>query len=233
MKKSFIWGAAIFLIILVVALLLIKAAWQKTPEKANTDLGTAARAESFKPTNSPTISAEEKLIGSINAPIKVLVYEDYSNTFSADVAASIKKLETEYGDKIVVAVRPYAVREKPVSIQAAMAVECALEQGKWQEMRNTIFNAVAANNLNTDAINNAAINIGLDQTKLGACLTDAEKQGIMLQVAEDAKKFSVYGAPTIFVNNELIVGARPYEDYTDETGAQIEGLKNLVGRQIK
>jgi len=233
MKKSYIWGGAIILLVLILLLFVVKASWQKSPDKANTDLGTAVKADSFAPTNSPTISADEKIVGSISAPVKILVYEDYSNSFSADAADSIKKLETDFGDKLVIAFRPYAVREKPASIEAAMAVECAASQGKWPEMREAIFKDVRNSSLNTDQIKTDATTIGLDQDKFSKCLTDIEKQGIMLQVATDAKQFSVYGAPTIFVNNELVVGARPYEDYLDESGAKVEGLKSLVARQIK
>jgi protein-disulfide isomerase len=233
MKKKFIWGGAIILVILVIALLLVKLEWKKNPEKSSSDLATVVKAESFAPASQPTISDKEKIVGSIKAPVKVLVYEDYSNVFSADNSEVIKKLETDFGDKVVVAVRPYVSREKPISISAAIAVECASDQGKWQDMRTDIFNAVKNNNLSVDGIKAAAGQIGLDQTKFGECLTSPEKQGIMLQVAEDAKKFSVYGAPTIFVNNELVVGARPYDDYLDESGAKVEGLKSLVERQIK
>lgn len=233
MKKLRIFGGLIILLVLFVILLFLKNSWQKNPEKASTDLGAPAKAESFSPVNSPTVSAEEKIIGKIKAPVKILVYEDYSDIFSAEASETLKKIETEFANKVVIAVRPYVRKEKAISIEAAIAVECALEQDKWQEMRVSIFTALKNNNLNSEAIQSSAKNIGLDQTKFIKCLTDEEKQGIMLQVAESAKQFSVYGAPTLFVNNELIVGARPYDDYLDESGVKVEGLKSLVERQIK
>lgn len=233
MKKSYILGGAIFLLILSIILLLLKTTWSNNPEKASADLGTPAKAESFAPASSPTISAEEKVIGELKAPVKIIVYEDYSNIFSGEAAESIRNLKLDFGNKIVVAVRPYAIKEKPASIEAAMAVECAFNQEKWQEMRDGIFTAVKNNNLSSEEIKNLSANIGLDQATFAKCLTDAEKQGIMLQVSENAKQYSVYGAPTIFVNNELIVGARPYDDYLNESNVKVEGLKTLVGRQIK
>jgi Protein-disulfide isomerase len=230
LKKSYVLGGvAIILVILV--LLIIKLTF-KDDTKVATDLGKEAKAESFTPATQPTISTDEKVMGSTKAAVKIVVYEDYSNIFSADNAENIKKLEDEFGNKIVVAVRPFASREKPVSLDAAMAIECASDQGKWEEMREGVFRAVKSDSLNMDGINGWAKQIGLDQEKFNQCLTDTEKQGIMLQVATDAQKFSVYGAPTVFVNNELVIGARPYDDYTDETGTKIEGLKSLVARQI-
>jgi len=233
MKKSYILGGAIFLLILSIILLLLKTTWNNNPEKVSVDLGTPAKAESFAPASSPTISADEKVIGELKAPVKIIVYEDYSNIFSGEAAESIRNLKLDFGNKIVVAVRPYAIKEKPASIEAAMAVECAFNQEKWQEMRDGVFTAVKNNNLSSEEIKNLSANIGLDQVTFAKCLTDAEKQGIMLQVSENAKQYSVYGAPTIFVNNELIVGARPYDDYLDESNVKVEGLKTLVGRQIK
>lgn len=233
MKKSFMWGGVVFLAVLVFFLVLIKISWQNNPEKANTDLGAVAKAESFEPTSMPTILAKEKISGSLKAPVKILVYEDYSSVFSADNAEVLKKIQDEFGNKILLVVRPFVSREKPNSIESAMAVECASQEGKWSEMRNGIFQVVKLNMLNSSKIKNIANQIGLDEAKFAKCLTSAEKQGIMLQTTEAAKQFSVYGAPTSFINNELIVGARPYDDYMDENGVKIEGLKSLVERQIQ
>ena len=228
-KKSYLYGGAI-LICLLIVVLVVKLAWKDNSTKLISS--SEVKAASFAPASQPTISANEKVKGSTRATVKIVVYEDYSNIFSADNADNIKKIETEFGDKVVVAVRPYATREKPVSLEAAMAIECASDQNKWEDMRDGVFRAVRANSLNTEGINGWAKQIGLDQNKFDKCLTNTEKQGIMLQVAADAQKFSVYGAPTIFINNELVPGARPYNDYTDEAGAKIEGLHSLVARQI-
>lgn len=228
-KKTYLYFG-VTLIALLAIFLIIKLVWKDDSQVVN---NSEVKAASFAPASQPTISADEKVMGSPRAAVKVVVYEDYSNIFSADNAENIKKLEDEFDNKVVVAVRPYTTREKPISLEAAMAVECASEQGKWEEMREGIFNAVRSKDLNSDGIIGFAKQIGLDQDNFAKCLTNAEKQGIMLQVATDAQKFSVYGAPTTFINDELIIGARPYDDYTDDTGAKIEGLKSLVTRQVE
>ena len=228
-NKTYLY-AGVILIALLAIFLSIKLVWRDNSEVTH---NSGVKAASFTPASQPKISADEKVMGSTRAAVKVVVYEDYSNIFSADNAENIKKLEDEFGNKIVVAVRPYATREKPISLEAAMAVECASEQGKWEEMRTGIFNAVRSKDLNSDGINGWAKQIGLNQDNFSQCLTNTEKQGIMLQVADEAQKFSVYGAPTTFINDDLIIGARPYDDYTDDTGAKIEGLKSLVTRQIE
>lgn len=233
MKKSSLWLVVVALFVVAVILLVLKLSWHNNPEKASSDLGSEAKAESFAPSSLPELSAEEKVSGSVKASVKVIVYEDYSNIFSADNAENLNKLSQEFDKKVVFAFRPFASREKTFSLESAMAVECALEQDKWEEMRAGIFKATKEDNLNSDKINELAQQLELDIAKFSQCLTDVQKQGIILQVAQDAKRFSVYGAPTIFINDELIVGARPYDDYTDDLGQKVEGLKNLVARKIQ
>lgn len=233
MKKSSLWLVVVALFVAAIILIVLKLSWHNNPEKASSDLGSLVKAESFAPSSLPELSAGEKVSGSVKAPVKIIVYEDYSNIFSADNAANLDKLTQDFDKKVVFAFRPFASREKSLSLESAMAVECALEQDKWEEMRAEIFNATKEDSLNSDKITELAQQLGLDVPKFSKCLTDAQKQGIILQVAQDAQKFSVYGAPTIFINDELIVGARPYDDYTDDLGQQVEGLKNLVARKIQ
>jgi protein-disulfide isomerase len=233
MKKKIVWGIIIFLTLLVISLLLLKSFWQEKTVTNNISAISEAKAESFVPAASPTVSADEKIIGSIQAPVKILVYEDYNNLFSAELAANLDKIKAEFGDEVVIAVRPYVLRDNAASMEAAMAIECSMDGGKWADMRNVIFSAVTNNDFSTEKIAAEVEKQGLDKAKFTQCLTSLEKQGLMLQVAENAKDFSVYGAPTTFIGNELVIGARPYEDYQDETGAKVEGLKSLVERQIK
>jgi protein-disulfide isomerase len=232
MKQKIVWGIIIFLAILILAIVLLKSFWQDKLVHSVSSINEA-KAESFIPASSPTISADEKIIGSVQAPVKILVYEDYNNLFSAELADNLSRIKEEFGDKVVVAVRPFVLRNNVASMEAAMAIECSVADGNWVEMRSVIFSAVTNHDFSAEKIAQEADKQGLDKEKFNECLTSLEKQGLMLQVAENAKDFSVYGAPTIFVGNELVIGARPYGDYEDETGAKVEGLKSLVERQIK
>lgn len=228
-KKNYLFvGGAVIILLLVILVIKLSFKDESAPVAS-----TEGKVASFAPVNQPTIVDSERITGSTNAAVKVIVYEDYANAFSAINAENIKKLETEFGDKVVVAVRPYVTRSKSMSLEAAMAIECASEQDKWKEMREGIFRAVKARGLNAEGISGWAKQLGLDQDKFNTCLTDVEKQGIMLQVAEGARDFSVYGAPTVFINDELIVGARPYEGYTDVKGNAVVGLKTLVTKQLE
>lgn len=233
-KKSLVWGIVIFFAVLVLALFFIKNYYAADDVKINgANLAQEARANVFSPSSLPAVSADEKIVGSVKAKVKILVYEDYASIFSADLAKTLERIKVDYGNDIVIAFRPFALRSNPASLETAMAIECASENGGWVEMRQAIFNALEASDLSFEKISTQADKQALDKDKFAQCLTSTEKQGIMLKVAEDAKNFSVYGAPTIFINDELIIGARPYDDYLDENGVMIKGLKSLVAKHLQ
>ncbi len=231
-KKSPLWIITIVVALALVALIIVK--WRADFTQHQRDLkDTGSKTSSFIPETEPELVNSDFMIGSPKAPVQIIVYEDYANQFSAENAINLEKIRNEFDNSVMVAVRPYASKEKPQSVLAAAAVSCAGDQEKWLEMREGIFRASAQNSLNETGIKGWAEQLGLDTEKFNACLTDGEKQGIMLQQTLAAREYSVYGAPTVFVNNDLIVGARPYEDYTDSDGYLVEGLKTIVARHLK
>lgn len=234
-KKSLIWGIVIFFTVLIIALLIIKSFLNDTERKiAAVSMTSQAKAEVFAPSSLPTISANEKVSGEMEARVKILVYEDYSSIFSASLANSLEAAKADFGDDILIAYRPYVLKGNQASLDAAMAINCVSEQsGDWQAMRQIVFQSVGMNDLSVEKMGAEIQRQGLDKEKFSQCLTSLEKQGIMLGVAEDAQRFSVYGAPTIFINNELVVGARPYNDYANDKDEQIKGLKSLIADHLK
>jgi protein-disulfide isomerase len=42
----------------------------------------------------------------------------------------------------------------------------------------------------------------------------------------------VTGTPGSFVNNEIIPGAYPFEDFTDSSGREREGMKSIITRHL-
>ena len=62
------------------------------------------------------------------------------------------------------------------------------------------------------------------------CLAGLPSLEKSAKLSESAKDYAVIGAPTIFINDSLIVGARPYEDYVDSNGDKVDGLKTIIER---
>ncbi|MFA6194790.1 MAG: thioredoxin domain-containing protein [Patescibacteria group bacterium] len=233
MKKIYMYmiAAAAVLAIIIVAMII-------RPEKVGTlnsplvGMPSEARAQSFVSAKYPELKTEDKIFGSATALLKIFVYEDYTNIYSAKLAETLDRIRVESDDKVAIVIRPY-FKNSPLASQAQAAVDCAGEQNKWIEMRALLFAQTSNKQLNAGNFSSYAEQIGLNDGDFTACLTKSQKSVKIEQLVQEAETYTVQGAPTVFAGEEMILGARPYDDFTDSNGDKIEGLKTVVVRLIK
>ncbi|MDD2258070.1 hypothetical protein EOL72_01770 [Candidatus Falkowbacteria bacterium] len=230
-SKTILWTITIIVFLALVSLIIFKQEGVKVVFQEESPL--SGRAASFIADTPPVLLSDDYILGSTKAPIKVVVYEDYASQFSADNADNLDKVRSEFGKSVAVIVRPFAVRGNTDSLILAMAVRCAGEQGEWEKMRIRIFELLREDKITEQSLMTTAQELKINQEDFISCLTDIEKQGIILQETAAAKTNSVYGAPTLFINDDIIVGARPYEDYIDSDGKEVEGLKTIVSQYLQ
>lgn len=224
------------LLLVLIAFIVIKFRPDKidwlNQDLINNQAATAAQAQSYLAIDQPNLEERDLVFGSAGAPVKIFVFEDYSSPFSAVLADDLDKIRAEFGDRVAVAVRPYT-KNSDVARQAAEAIKCAADQNKWKELRALFFAKVKSKQtLDPIAMDNLE-QVGIKSPEFALCLTNERKSGKIEQLAAEAETLQVYGAPTIFINDELVPGARPYEDYTDSDGEVVAGLRTLVARKIK
>jgi protein-disulfide isomerase len=234
-NKKYLIFATIGVIILVTALILqISKHKIVNPEEQKDNINIReAQAQSYLTSEAPILKADDKIFGSQAAALKIFVFEDYANIYSAELADTLEKIRQENSNHVALIIRPYVLENSALSQIAAQAIECAAAEGKWKEMRALLFTNVKNNQLAADSFNSYARSLELNEENFSACLTNLQKSEKIEQSLQEARKYSVLGAPTMFINGEMILGARPYEDYVDSNGDKIEGLKTVVGRLIK
>jgi protein-disulfide isomerase len=172
--------------------------------------------------------------GSLSAKAVMIVYDDFECPFCADYYDTVEKAKTEFGDQLAVVFRHAPILNiHPYALKAAEASECAAEQGKFWEMYRQLFADNKAGRMYDKQFKDDAKTIGLDQAKFNQCFdTGKYKEKVLSQMVE-AKTFNVNGTPTTFINGEIVVGANPYEDLVASDGRKIEGLKNIISRQLQ
>lgn len=233
-KKLFLF-IFLALIIIVFSLLILQIKSRESQrEKQLVVLGTSdAKAQSYQSSSLPKVQEDDYLLGSSKAPLKMFVYEDNANIFSAQLAKTLDRLLVEYEDDLAIIVRPFVPRNSPLSQAAAVAIICAGEEDSWKEMRALLFAQVENANLSFTAPEKYASQLKLDEKEFLACLTNQTKSAKIEELTAAAKSYSVTGAPTIFIGDEMILGARPYDDYIDSNGDKIEGLKTVILKKLK
>jgi protein-disulfide isomerase len=195
---------------------------------------TVAKSQSYLATAKPELNENDQVLGNKAAALKIFIYEDYDDVYSAQLAETLKQLVSEKGDELTLIFRSY-VGASPKSASAALALDCAAASGKWEAMRNALFNGLKKAPADVEAgqeIFYYASSLGLNKDEFAACLTNAQKSGRIEQLQLAAAQYKVQGSPVMFIGDEIILGARPYEDYQDSNGDQIEGLKSVVERVL-
>lgn len=205
---------------------------KQTTDKVNAFAGDL-KEQTYAALKVPTIKDDDKIFGSKEAPVKIFVYEDSASAYSAKLADTLDKIYAEKPNDVAIIVRPFISKNYPESKEGALAIECAGDQDKWTAMRALIFTKAKNEELNYEEIDNYAQQVGLDENKFSACLTNQEKSAKIEELSLEAAGYDVIGAPTIFIGDEMILGARPYEDYVDSNGESVDGLKTIVDRKLK
>ena len=227
-KKYFVFGVLALILISAIVLGINNARKDKKTPTDNFVKIDGLQAQSYAAGKNPVLVAEDKVYGSPDAKLKIFVYEDYSNIYSANLADTLEKIRQENSDLSII-VRPY-ISSNVLSKTAALAMQCSNDE--WVKMRALLFAQVKNNQFNPDNFSANAKQIGLNEAEFNSCLTNPEKFRTIEETLAEAKTYSVDGSPTIFVGDEMILGARPYDNYTDSNGDKVEGLKQVIERNL-
>lgn len=175
---------------------------------------------------------DDPMLGNPNAPITMAVFKDFQCHFC-------KKLHMETLPEIV---EKYVKTGKvkiidrdfpflgPASVLAAEAANCAFEQNKYWEYVDTLHSVQGGHDsspFKEDRLKEYADNIGLNADKFNKCLNSEKYFNEVSKDFEEGKALGVKGTPTTYINNEVLNGALPFEDFEKV----IEGL--LAGTTTK
>lgn len=226
--------AAMVVILVAVVLVLISLNFSKQPVlPENFSAIEGAQANSYL-VSADILEEQEAdvLLGDKKASLNILVYEDYANIFSAQLASTLEQIEAEFNGQVAITIRPFVMPGSVNSQEAAMAYLCSQDFSKGKEMRLKLWEDLQDEKGVVVDMASLAQSLKIDESKFFNCLTSQEKLLTLENLQQDAKKSLVLGAPTLVIGDEMILGARPYGDFIDSNGDAIEGLKTIVERKL-
>ncbi len=193
--------------------------------------GITAQADlSLKPVE--PISAADHVAGNPDAPVKIIVYSDFTCPFCTRFYGTLKEVKEYFNGQVAIVFRHYFLSFSSPSYPAALVSECAAEQGKFWEMYDQLFIANRDNRLNAGQFSQLAVDLGLDETEFNNCLaTEKYKDKILAQILA-GKSAGVNGTPTVFVNGLILPGAYPFADFTYSDGQPGQGMKSIIEEQL-
>lgn len=158
------------------------------------------------------------ILGKSDAKVTIVEFADFQCPFCEQLYTNAEKnIIKDYVDKGLAkfAFRHYAFLGQE-STDAALASECANEQGKFWEYHNYLYEHQAGENQGAfakDKLKGFAATLGLDSAKFNNCLDSNKYQKNIDQDLKEGGKVGVNGTPATFVNGILISGAAPYADF--------------------
>ena len=163
-------------------------------------------------------------LGSPSAPVTIVEFSDFRCSFCKKFwADTLPKLKKSYFDRGTVqfVFRHFAILGKQ-SEQAALASECAAEQGKFWQYHDKLFANQAALGFTESKLKEYAGELRLQQAKFNSCLTTGKYKSKVEQETVTAAYLGGRGTPMFLVNEWLLVGAQPFETFQKVIGQALE-----------
>ncbi|MFH1598420.1 MAG: DsbA family protein [Patescibacteria group bacterium] len=146
--------------------------------------------------------------GSVYAKVTIISFEDYTCPVCGEAYEAIKQIRENYYDDVYIVFRDFPILG-PTSTTAALAAECAEDQGKFWEMHDKLFENQTL--ISEEYVKAFAAQIGLDLNTFTDCLYDNEHRAEIQSDLSEGIAAGVEGTPTWFIEGTRLEGAIPYE----------------------
>ncbi len=175
----------------------------------------------------------EVVDGSGHAKLKIIVYENYLDKFSFQLLNTLEQAKSEFGNDLLFIYRPLVASNERSDLEAAWLMICANQQlDDALIVRDWLFSQ-RENNFSLDKVGQYAQKLNLNEKNLMDCINSSNQRSAFSAWQADIKESYIYGTPTILINDEIIIGARPYEDIVDSNDDEIEGLRSVIVRNLE
>jgi protein-disulfide isomerase len=167
--------------------------------------------------------------GSPDAPLQLVEYSDFLCGHCGNFADALDSLSPDYIEtgKLQVIFRNYAFLA-PESLQAAQAVECALEQGpdSFWLYHDLLFanRGTGMGVYSKPRLKIYARDIGLDTQDFNECLDSGAKLAEIQADKAEGESQGVEATPTWFIDGQIVRGGRP----ENELRQILDGLLSQV-----
>ncbi len=162
--------------------------------------------------------------GKAEAPVQLVEYSDFQCPYCKDLVPMLNKVLTDYGDQISVEYNDFPlIQAHPNAMAAAEAAQCALQQHKFWEYHDTLFNQQTSWNALPDPTSNFvqyAVELQLNSDQFSQCLNNHEQKATVTEDIAEGNSKRISGTPTLFVNGEKYDLEKGYNGSTGYAGLQ-------------
>lgn len=229
-KKSKRWWKIPLLLILMLILAFLIAVGLQTLDlilkyrRGEIDLATLTGQPSNQPLNINVATTDDPYLGSPNAKIIIVEFGDFTCPICKKSYPIIRQLYQLYPRDIKIIFRDFPVLSE-MSITAALAGECAKEQGSafFWALHDKMFDN--QDKLSVELIKQLASQLQLDTNRFNQCLDTEKYKTEVSQDLDAASTAGASGTPTFFINGEKISGFQELESWKKAVNYLLQHLK--------
>ncbi|HYO46326.1 MAG TPA: DsbA family protein [Gemmatimonadota bacterium] len=157
--------------------------------------------------------SHDPVLGPDNAPITIVEFSDFECPFCSRFAReTAPALRRQYGEQIRWIFVNYPLRSiHPNAYEAALAGECAADQGHFWPFYDAMFSG--RHPLSGSGYVEAGDAIGLDEERFQTCYRNADHADEVALDIKEGEKFYILGTPTFYVNGKRMEGAQRPEAF--------------------
>ncbi len=162
----------------------------------------------------PSVNEKDAIFGNKDAKVKVIIFSDFECPYCSALHQSARQIMSQYKDKAFFAYKDFTLDFHLQAENAALAANCALEQGLFWEYADKLF-ADQTNWQNTTGVQkfkDYAQNLGLESPQFNQCLDSKKYQDKIDSDKIVATDFGITGTPAIFINDKFINGVISTDD---------------------
>lgn len=173
----------------------------------------------------PSIADNDIKIGSDDAKVKIVEFSDFANTsdakFFKEVVSQIIK---DYGDKVQLSFKNYFMPNSTQSLTAALASECANEQGKFLAYAEKLYSTQSTWGKMKDIsglLKSYAVQLGLKSADFNQCLDSKKYQDKLMQSSSEGQSFGINETPFIFIGTDTKTSVATYDEIKQNIEEQL------------
>ena len=172
----------------------------------------------FKSIKSPDFVNSQMLTDTQNneAPLKIAVFMSPSSPQSKDALNVVEELKNKYPNSANVAIKHFKTNES--DFLASVALECFAKENKFLEGLEEVFvrqeTLLVGRDVNTrNMLASVASKLRIKSSDFLKCFDDESVKSLVESQYKEAELLGVFGVPTFFVNNNLILGSYNFEEF--------------------
>lgn len=147
-------------------------------------------------------------MGPAQPRVRVVEFSDFQCPFCAQAAMDLKQLRRKYPGQVAVIYRHFPLPAHRYAQTAAVASECAAEQGRFEAYHDLLF--ASQDSIGVTAWDTYADRAGVtDLPRFRGCLAGSSAAARVDRDRDIATRLGTRGTPTFVVNGKMFSGSNP------------------------